>query len=448
MKRELVLLLAVFMLTGCSQMKPAVSQPEPEAAPAVTILPTQSLPKAEEPGTPVQTQKTEQMPEIKENPSVETEPEPTPEAGMPVQPKPAPAPEPDWAAYAEEAYVAITSREAFHAKVWQEDESYMDIVIRQGVNDCNITASHNYFEEFEWTQAGMGDWLALIQTEGYGPQLSFYLPGELNFTCYAGSDLVEIADQTKITYLRAAKPTSGEVSSEKTLYDMLDMIPEDALMHQVWAVTVDGTLTPQEAAQAMAEQIAENYRNIPDWVRWRPADVYAGNTEVFDIYWGEPQEFCCDLELRVRFSGEGSNSVYWQAGAGLQDPDEEEYYSYSAQVLARKNAEGNWTFVERGTGGYAVMPQNAEGKPEPEWLVEVFCLTQGYTHDWLAPSSILELSDVEISTLPGILDQLTEAEAKELCAALGKCVRESDSWRWSIDILAPLLGTYGAWLDA
>ena len=57
MKRGLVLLLAVFILTGCSQMKPAVSQPEPEAAPAVTILPTQSLPKAEEPGTPVQTQK-------------------------------------------------------------------------------------------------------------------------------------------------------------------------------------------------------------------------------------------------------------------------------------------------------------------------------------------------------------------------------------------------------
>ena len=140
-------------------------------------------------------------------------------------------------------------------------------------------------------------------------------------------------------------------------------------------------------------------------------------------------------------------AIYWQAGAGLDTPDEEGFCGWDRQVLAEKNEDGNWVITDWGTGGYSVNPQKPEEKPQLDWLVELFCLTEGFTHDQIVPYLLLERSDEEIATLPAILDQLTEAEALELCAALGNHLREADSWRWSIDLLAPLLGEYGAYLD-
>lgn len=43
---------------------------------------------------------------------------------------------------------------------------------------------------------------------------------------------------------------------------------------------------------------------------------------------------------------------------------------------------------------------------------------------------------------------IASAEGRELCAALGRCLRETDGWDHSVETLKPLLGGYGDWLDA
>ena len=216
----------------------------------------------------------------------------------------------------------------------------------------------------------------------------------------------------------------------------------------VWDVTADGTLPPEEAAKQMAEQIAENYGNVPNWVEWKPRDVQRNRAEVYDVYHGMPEQFCYEIDLRVLLDETTLYTSMWSAGAGVQDQEKDGYWHWGAQVLVEKNEMGNWAFVDRGTGGYTVTPQVDRDCSELERMVEIFCLTEGLTHDWIIPCRILELSDEEIAMLPGILDQLTEAEGRDLCAALSRCIRETDSWRWSNDTLAPLLGDYGVWLDA
>lgn len=79
---------------------------------------------------------------------------------------------------------------------------------------------------------------------------------------------------------------------------------------------------------------------------------------------------------------------------------------------------------------------------------ELFCLTEGGTRDCIVPCRILELSEKELATLPALLDQLTEAEERDLCSTLGKYLQESDSWRWRLDTLSPFLGEYAVYLDA
>jgi hypothetical protein len=83
-----------------------------------------------------------------------------------------------------------------------------------------------------------------------------------------------------------------------------------------------------------------------------------------------------------------------------------------------------------------------------EELVEVFCLTKGNTHEYLAPNYILQRSGEELAVMPEILDQLTMEEAVELCTVLGDCLREYDYWEWTAETLAPVLGGYGNLLNA
>ena len=37
------------------------------------------------------------------------------------------------------------------------------------------------------------------------------------------------------------------------------------------------------------------------------------------------------------------------------------------------------------------MPEKPEEKPELDWLAEVFCLTEGFSHDWVVPNQMLNL---------------------------------------------------------
>lgn len=430
MKRALGLILVLLLLVGCQKIPPAAppAPPKPETPPV-------EEPKAPEQETVVPQP---EPPEETVMPEEEVDPAPIP------QPVPAPEPEPDWCAKAMEAYVAVTDREQFLALVQEADGTATELTIVQGMNDWNVEGLEYGFSQFDWSAAAEEDWDALADDL----KLSLYVPGEISFSCTQNGDIVKITTPQETVYLRAVNSEPEADVFLSNLYSLLDMVPEDACGEKILSTPADGTLEPEAAAAALAEAVVSNYLVLPDWVSWKPVDVRVVSTEVFDVYRGMPEQICFNMGLEVKIEDPmAPEAIYWQAGAGLDTPDEEGFCGWDRQVLAEKNEDGNWVITDWGTGGYSVNPQKPEEKPQLDWLVELFCLTEGFTHDQIVPYLLLERSDEEIATLPAILDQLTEAEALELCAALGNHLREADSWRWSIDLLAPLLGEYGAYLD-
>ena len=137
-------------------------------------------------------------------------------------------------------------------------------------------------------------------------------------------------------------------------------------------------------------------------------------------------------------------SVHWGAWGGA-DEDGDGWWPYGAEVLVRKNEAGDWAYRSWGTGGYSVTLSDGEGLA---YRVDCFWLTEGWTHDWILPYGILDMTDEQLKELPALLDQRTEAEAKEFCAHLGTMLRENDYWVHSIETLKPILGRYGTYLDA
>ena len=51
-----------------------------------------------------------------------------------------------------------------------------------------------------------------------------------------------------------------------------------------------------------------------------------------------------------------------------------------------------------------------------------------------------------MARLPEILNRRGEKDAKALCGALGKCLREQDYWAWELETLGSALGDYGKYL--
>jgi len=354
------------------------------------------------------------------------------------------------AAKAAAVYAAITEG-PFTVWVTEPDETVTTLEILPGVNDWNVKDREKSFPyTYQWSEATYEDWVELWTGPDCGNMITLAAPEEMSLAACAGGDVVELMDCGTATYLRAVNPKAGTESFEWTLGEMLqNVIAADALGYEMWNVTADGSLHPQEAAEQMLEQIAANYRAAPEWAPWKPVDTLAGGTGVFDIYWGEPQEFCCGMSLRLKFDDPmGERANRWQAGAGLSEPDAEGYCGYGAEVHIRRNENGDWQYVERGSGGYTVMPQNRDHKPQLEWLAETFCLTEGVTHDWHIPYRILDLPKEELARLPEVLGELTEADARDLCAVLGENLRQFDYWGWTAETLRPLLGSYGGWLDA
>ncbi|MBR5472160.1 MAG: hypothetical protein IKU81_08670 [Oscillibacter sp.] len=434
MKRILVLVLMMILLAGCQKVPPAAPPAPPEQKEPVVELPVK---KPEQESKPAVTPETEQPPVSM--PETEVDPTPvTPPAQVLV-------PEVDWCAVAAEAYTDVTEREQFLVLVKEPDGAFTELPVIRGVNDWNVYGLEHSFEQFNWFAAVEENWQAQESLR----RMSFYAPGEISFSFCQGGDVVKITTPEETTYLRAVNPEPEADVFTTDLYSLLDMVPEDAYSVGIWSTPVDGALEPEAAAAALLDTVVANYRSVPDWVSWKPVEVKAVGSEVFDVYRGTPEQFCFDLGISVKIEDPMTpEAIYWQAGSGLGEPDAEGFYGWGRQVLVEKNEEGSWVMTDWGTGGYTVNPVKPVEMPQLNWLVELFCLTEGFTHDHVVPYLLLELSDEEIATLPALLDQLTEREARELCATLGSHLRENDSWRWSIDLLKPLLGDYGIYLGA
>lgn len=431
MKRLLAMLLVVLMLAGCSPKEPAPEpKPEPEPAPIEQVQPA-----------PEPVPEPEPAPEPEPEPVPEPEPEPIPE---PEPLPPPPPPEPDWCALAQEVYLSATGREQFYMQILECDGDWTDLTVVRGVNDWNVENREYGFQGFQWSPATAEDWVLLDNTDGN--LLVLMADGANSIACRSGSDVVQVTRDGEIFYLLAVNPKEGEPYEWK-LYGLLEEIAEDAMAHQVFHITVDGTLSPEEAAWEIACQAAENHKQVPEWVNWGVVDMEATDAAVFDLYRGYPEQFCLNMSWRLQLP-DTPLDIYWVAGAGASEPDEDGWRTYFAQALVERNEDGDWHLVERGTGGYTVNPEWPAEKPWVEWLVELFCLTEGLTHDWIAPHQILSLPPEQMALLPKLLDQLTERESRELCAVLGSVLAESPGHYYTVDTLKPLLGDYGDWLDA
>ena len=348
-------------------------------------------------------------------------------------------------------YQAITDAETFRITVEEPDgtETAFDIV--KGENDGNVAGRQHTFADYTWSAATEADWKALLASKDRGYLLTVAAQdGKAIIRCCSESDLAALEQDGKTSYYRAVNPREGKEPFEGKLYGNLELIALDAASHQVWAVTADGALSPAEAAKDLAEQVAENYRMVPDWVDWKPLDAKTGKAEVYDVYVGEPQQFCCNMGLRVKLEDPKSEqAAYWQAGAGLDEPDSKGYCGYGSQVYVVKNQDGDWAIRGRGTGGYFVDPPMAYEKATAAQLVEVFRLTEGETHDWRVPYYLLALPRAELSKLPAVMDGLTEDEARELCRLLEKNLdRTKETGAWTREDLEAALGKYGGLLDA
>ena len=207
-------------------------------------------------------------------------------------------------------------------------------------------------------------------------------------------------------------------------------IPDDAFNNQVWDGTADGSLSPADAAALLAEQVAENYRNTPDWLDWKPLDFQVESAYVFDVYNGEDfPNFCFGGGFCVRL--DDPNYMQWQAGAGLDDPITEGpfagYYRWGREIIVTKNAGSDWYIADCGTGGYSVeFPdwswssgvENSLNNAALEDLADLFFLTEGVTHEYRLPSYICERPAEELAGLNDLLDRHTRQEAQDLCRAL------------------------------
>lgn len=447
MKRLMAVLL-MLLLTGCGQSEPPVcgtpdAQPQAVAETISGVFQEQNIPLTPAPETLAEEWR-EPVPVVK----VE-EPVPAVKLEEPVlAEEPAEDENGNLAAVAAAAYQEITKDLTFTVWMTAPDETvtYLNIIPDYA---WNVRGMEQGFEwSYRWSPAALEDWQAQMAQQERGYVLCLE-SGETSIACCSGGDVVEVVRNDQVTYLRAVNPREGDPFEGK-LYDGLILIAEDAVSARVWDVAVDGSLSAAAAAEQIAVQVAENYRNVPDWVQWKPLDIRTDGTEVYDLYKGTPQQFCCGMGFRVKLADfEGVNAGYWQAGAGLGDADAEGYYGWGSGVYVTQDEAGDWRFRGMGTGGVFVEPPVVWETATVEQLVEVFCLTEGNTHEWFAPNFLLQLPEEELCRLPGILDQLTEGESRDLCATLGRCLRNYyGCWDWTVDSLKAVLGDYGTWLDA
>ena len=301
-----------------------------------------------------------------------------------------------------------------------------------GENGYNVAFVGNYLTlSYVWQEAEESEWLDLADP---GTILTLTgADGETSIQCRSGDNMAALTSNGETRYAHVWDPETPENPDPHlnySLFSFLMTIPDDAFNNQAWAVTADGSLSPEEAAAVLAESVAERYRNTPDWLDWKPLDFQVESAEVFDVYNGEDlPNFCFGGDFCVQL--DDPNYMHWQAGSGLDYPITEGpfagYYRWGREVFVTKNAEGDWYIADFGTGGYSVeFPdwswssgvENSLDNAALEELADLFFLTEGVTHEYRLPSYICERPAEELAGLNDLLDRHTRQEAQDLCRAL------------------------------
>ncbi len=188
---------------------------------------------------------------------------------------------------------------------------------------------------------------------------------------------------------------------------------------------VDGQETDYAViAQKLTEQYASAVLARPAWSPQTALDVIPVGAEVFDAYYGEDSpNFCFTLTLYVKLSEEQRNA--WEVGAGLGQPvdigDYAGYYCWGREAYVEKDDNGNWYLDGLNTGGTSVQLPVPPREATIEQLMEMYFLTEGFTHYHRLPYGLAELPVDEVVAQ---LEQLEEPLREDLTDALLAFVEE------------------------
>ncbi len=353
------------------------------------------------------------------------------------------------AAEAAAIYDAISETQNFTVTVEEPDGTLT--VLRITPDNTRNTASRSVGlgNSFTWSEADETDWTSQLAAEDRGNLLTLVsASGQVSLGCCSGGDVVCWRQNDVNAYARAVNPLEG-VPYEGKVYDDMVVIAEDAMNALVWTGTVDGAMDMETAAAQLAASAAEEYRNVPCWVDWRPLDVQVEQAAVYDAYLGMPEQFCFEVVFRVLLDETALYTSQWSAGAGVYDQEPDGYWHWITRVYARKNEVGDWYCADRGTGRIPVLPPvSGEGAARIADLVDAFYLTEGLSHEIMIPSAILEMPEEWQWDLSKLLNQRTKEEAEALCHALESYLRESAVPQMTLQNLKDLLGSYGVYVDA
>lgn len=314
-----------------------------------------------------------------------------------------------------EAYTRLSTL-PFTATVEAEDGQQWSYQIHQG-NAYNVSFVGNYLPfSYVWSQATEAEW---AEQQGYLLTLDNPQSG-VSFSARSGGDVVRLEEGGSFRYLRASSYDDTVLQDwGSDIYQHFFIIPDDAAGQAVWDnAVVDGSVTDLEAVAAeMTEQIARGYRELPDFLVWKPNDVQVqeSSQRVFDAWYGEDPNFCFGLGIYVGITDPMSEQAFhWQVGSGLsEEPDFEDYYSWGREVYVALDQEANlWRVRDRGTGGYTVtLPFDMSNAPVSD-LVDAWFLSSGFTHDYRLFYYLTDKSLAELADLNDALDRRSGEEAE------------------------------------
>ena len=211
--------------------------------------------------------------------------------------------------------------------------------------------------------------------------------GICSFTVYSENNRIKLTENGKTMYFSGLyrNPTQ-DTTDFSTLFRKFSENAMSAVYEQgMRACTVDGRETDYAViAQKLTEKYAETLRARPAWHHQSAYDAIPVGAEVFDAYYGEDDpNFCFVMRLYLKVRDESP----WQVGAGIDKlPDGigyDGYYSWSREAQVQRDENGNWYLEGLNTGGCTVRLPVSEQEASVQELIELFFLTDGFTHDYL-----------------------------------------------------------------
>ena len=315
-----------------------------------------------------------------------------------------------------EAYARLSTL-PFTTAVEAEDGRQWAYTIHQG-NSYNVKFVGNYLPvSYLWSQAEEADWNS---QQGY--LLTLDNPRQdISIAVRSGGNVVRLEADGAIRYLRTRSTDGGDLpeGQESSIYRHFLIVMEDAAGQAVWDnAVVDSSVTDlEEVAAQLTEQVARGYRELPDFLVWKPngVKIQESSQRVFDVWYGENPNFCFGLGIYIGITDPMSEQAFrWQVGSGLpEEPDFENYYAWGREVYVALDQEADlWRIQDAGTGGYtAALPFDLSAATVSD-LVDAWSLSEGFTHDYRLFYYLTDKSLAELADLNDALDRLSREEAE------------------------------------